>query len=1045
MFPNRKIFFRGLCLLLTLGFVGLGFTPSVSKAEEPVQQFLNELRNQGYYDEALVYLKDMETSPIAPVTFKDIVTYERAKTLLASLAVVRERVKLESILDSAEQSLDLFITEHRTHPLMGEATELFANLLIKRAELNQEQVDDEGVAEGIKQSLLADSRKQLKKANEIFGNVREDIKQKILRIDSKTTDPQLKTMLGEYRVRYMQVRLNLPQTTLLLAGTYPEGAPEREKLLTEAVDEFTGVRKAYQAFQGTFFLATLGLAEGYAKKGNIDDALLYLEDIFELPQAAELRDLKRRAVVIALPCWRAQDSLNYKEILPKFEATVGTLLPSEMRDIAWLELQLELAGMYREAFEELDAKATKSPEETQQASLYEKRAEELVRELTKNNSPLKIDAQKLLASWGLAKPPVETGGEAPTNFLQARDKGVAVLTDYDTARVAAETLRAELQTTNDPDRRAELETQLRSTEQVLRTAPIQAMSYFEMALGMTDGDTPPDDLAVIRRYMAYLYYVQQRYYSAGVLGAFQLRTNPGASGAQSSASIALNAYWSLYQAADAESRDFELTQLQNVADLTLKYFPETAEAIKAANVMSFLSLSKKDLEGARGYLEQIPNSAPERRRAELSIGTQLWSDYLARKFELEKSRRSGELQDAAYQNELAMLQPMIDEARQYLEKGVGDLTLGEMDSSTVNAVLAMCQLYLTVQNAPAAVALLERPEAGLLALVDAKHASVQNVDLTSNVYRTALRAYIAGLTSTANKADQVAKARQIMRALNQSLGADASGQKRLIALYVDLVSDLKDQMESLGQPTQRLAFGEGVASFLEEVQSTTKDPNLLIWSAETMISVAETLKQDKMNTQAKALFTKADKVLTVVSQGNSESSLARRAKVQQARVKKNLGLYPDAIRMFAEILSANPNFVTVQVDAADTYHQWGRAERSTSKIASALAGGEPFQNPKTKREENAIWGWGKLAQVTARDSKFRDIFLQARFNLAYGRMEYALLKKSDDQLARAKRDILATAQIVPDYGSKSWKAKYDALMKALQKELGEPQTGLPKS
>ena len=96
----------------------------------------------------------------------------------------------------------------------------------------------------------------------------------------------------------------------------------------------------------------------------------------------------------------------------------------------------------------------------------------------------------------------------------------------------------------------------------------------------------------------------------------------------------------------------------------------------------------------------------------------------------------------------------------------------------------------------------------MLALVDAKHASVQNVDLTSNVYRTALRAYIAGLAGTANKADQVAKARQIMRVLNQSLGADASGQKRLIALYVDLVSDLKDQMESLGQPAQRLAFGE---------------------------------------------------------------------------------------------------------------------------------------------------------------------------------------------------------------------------------------------
>lgn len=60
-------------------------------------------------------------------------------------------------------------------------------------------------------------------------------------------------------------------------------------------------------------------------------------------------------------------------------------------------------------------------------------------------------------------------------------------------------------------------------------------------------------------------------------------------------------------------------------------------------------------------------------------------------------------------------------------------------------------------------------------------------------------------------------------------------------------------------------------------------------------------------------------------------------------------------------------------------------------------------------------------------------------------MEYALLKKSNEQLARAKRDILATEQIVPDYGSKSWQAKFDALMKALQKELGEPITGLPKS
>ena len=172
-----------------------------------------------------------------------------------------------------------------------------------------------------------------------------------------------------------------------------------------------------------------------------------------------------------------------------------------------------------------------------------------------------------------------------------------------------------------------------------------------------------------------------------------------------------------------------------------------------------------------------------------------------------------------------------------------------------------------------------------------------------------------------------------------------------------------------------------------------------------MISVAESLKQDGMNSDAKTLFEQADGVLKRVTSGKADDKLKRRATIQQAIVKKNLGQYKDAIAIFGEVLGENPNYVSLQVEAADTYHQWGRATRSTKQLAAALAGGMPVENPKTKRTENSIWGWGRLAQVTARDKKFRDTFLQARFNLAYGRMEYAILKKSNEQLARAKRDI----------------------------------------
>ena len=314
-------------------------------------------------------------------------------------------------------------------------------------------------------------------------------------------------------------------------------------------------------------------------------------------------------------------------------------------------------------------------------------------------------------------------------------------------------------------------------------------------------------------------------------------------------------------------------------------------------------------------------------------------------------------------------------------------------------------------------------------------------DLANEIYRTALRAYIGSAAGATDVSSQIQRARGVMTALESSVGTTEEGRASLVSLYVALVSELRQQIEAISDSAQRTAFAAGVSSFLEEVQRTATDPNLLVWTAETMAGVAEALSSAGDEAQAKVLYEKAEATLRRSIAGG-ESNSKQRAEIQLAGILRAQGRYQEAIDLSATVLSAKPNLVSVQVEAAHTYHRWGRAARSAERLSEAMAGGAPRPNPQTGRTENAIWGWGKLAQSTVRTPQFRDIFFEARYQLAYARLEYAVLTKSDEQLARVERDVRGTMQVDPELGGSLWRGKFDALVKALQKQRGEPSTGL---
>ncbi len=104
-------------------------------------------------------------------------------------------------------------------------------------------------------------------------------------------------------------------------------------------------------------------------------------------------------------------------------------------------------------------------------------------------------------------------------------------------------------------------------------------------------------------------------------------------------------------------------------------------------------------------------------------------------------------------------------------------------------------------------------------------------------------------------------------------------------------------------------------------------------------------------------------------------------------------------------------------------------------------GGSPSRDGR-----NLIWGWARLSKTTMSNPKFADTFHQARLNIAESRYRYAQSQKDADRkrkvLQAAVGDLRSTYQLHPDLGGAETAARYDRMLKKIQKALGVPQTGI---
>ncbi len=581
----------------------------------------------------------------------------------------------------------------------------------------------------------------------------------------------------------------------------------------------------------------------------------------------------------------------------------------------------------------------------------------------------------------------------------------------------------------------------------------EAFGLFQRAITAADEKTDVEKLNFARYLLCYFHYQKQHYYEAAVLGEYLARKYPDSANARPAARVALAALDALYrQEKEAGDQDlsFEQNKIFDLAGYVTDRWADMPEADLALDLLIGFYINAGQYDKGTEILSHIKDDSPRRPDAEIKLGQALWNKYLRTMQQMREQESGGGEAGSASKEDDAKLKKELDalakQSQEVLEHGIAGLRKqGQVNSQAVLAALSLSQLYLALSQPEKAVAMLEDPKIGPLTLLKDNNAAALATGLPAEIQKAALRAYVG------EEPQQLDKASAAMDALEQIYANDPEGEGRLTQLLVSLAYDLQQQLEELGRHAnrqQQAQLIEAVQQFLRRIsqRGSGADFRTLNWVAATYDSLAEGLKPDGKSTpEAQALFEQAAKTYDdMLDRAAKDDKYLPADKLPGIRIRaaiaeRGAGNYDKAISILGGLLKERPQLLPAQIEAAKTYQLRGDTDNPDFYV-SAIKGGGNAGNA------NSIWGWGKLALQTSRDPQFRDIFHEARYNVALCRSRFGETRtdKAEQKklLELAKNDIRNTMQFEPTLGGDKWKPRYDKLLRNIQQELHEPAVGL---
>jgi hypothetical protein len=1030
-------------VLLACCFMGGLFKSAM--AEEPSQAFLDGLRERGYYDSALEYLKSLETSRMVPAGMRDVLGYETALTLVVASRASGELEERYAMLDQAQALLREFIDQQGSHPRLYAARSQLGNLIVERARIKVGES-----LSGNSEVLKAEARKLYDQAFKECGLLEAAVTKELDLIPKVLdTRDREEAKLAERR---KQLRADNLQTELLAAAireeaadTVPPGSKERTDYLIEAASLYDAIYKKYRSRLAGLY-ARMYQGRCNHRLGRTKDALGHYGELLDQPSAPEaFWKLKTKTLRLAMESWLDPQERKYLEAIKQASAWIDAAPRSTQRSPDMLAIRLSLALAQQMQAEEYEQR--KSTDVATMRNAFKSALENATFVAAEEGELQEKAAELVLALGGRATAALDAATET---FAAAQKKGKQALDEMGPAAQKVAIIEASLRRAKPADRAA-VQQKLDTAKVSLAEAQDNALASYRLALSLADADTPPSELNLVRYFVCYLYFIKQQLHDAAVMGDFVARKFPQSVGAKQCSKISLACYLKLLELEGEDPGAFEIQRVAGATRWIADQWADTPEAIESLSTVVPVMVNANALPLACEFAQSLPEASGERALAELVTGQALWAAQLSGK-KTRAASASGVTSEASKQQTPtagAGSDSDCPDALTLLLSGYENLPEDTVvDASVATAVLSLAQALMAKSlmaseqaavetpekaggNARRVVEILENQTFGPLTLINREEQAAQNPIFVQETLRTALQAYVASLES--DPVGMMAKAKATMAALREAVGADATGKKRMLAIYITLAQTMESKM-TRAAPEARKEMSGVFESFLAALSADASDPGTLNWVAETFASLGAGFDTEEgtLNADAGLYYDKSINAFqNLLNRIDLPPALQTQVRARLAEVKAKKRDFSGAMAEMEQLLQANPAAVNLQVEAATLLQRWGNSD--PARFSDAIAG-------IRSGEQGGVWGWGKIANATMPHEQFRDTFYRARYEIAACQLARALTLSGAErtkQLDAAEKTLEVTRKLYPKLGGDKWTTKYEQLIRSIRRVGGK--------
>jgi tetratricopeptide (TPR) repeat protein len=660
----RCIWFLAICGGLATG------SPQLRAGEDPrtIVRFLQELKRNGLHDIALEYINQLRDDPSLPAELKVSLDYEEGHTLIDEASRSNDLVLREELLRDAKDKLEAFVKAHPERPESRDALVQMAKLLVERgylAILQSEDTQDKAK----KEAKVAEGRAAYTQARDAYGKAVEALRPALAKfpVSMPENDPRRKER-DTVEASYLDAMLQQGVCDHELAQTFPEGSPERMKLLDEALKQFEGLYKDHRE-QWAGLTAQMWQAKCFEEKGELGAAIGLYKQLLEHPDS-RLRILQRNVgyfYIVALA--------KRKEFPLAADQAVAWLQTfnhrEERRTKEGLGVQLELAKA-------IDAQMPSISQADHPAAV--KRILDALNQVVRFASPFKNEALALLKKY---KPSAAMRAEevARLNYQDAMERADDAIASHEWDR---------------------------------------AIVLLQAAARKVDNVREIDKVNMARYNLAFCYFMNKQYYEAYVMAEHLARRYPRGGLSHKATTIAMQALVEAYNTYTEIDRMSDIDRVVDMAKYTAETWPEREEGDEARLNLGQISLGRGQYDQAIAAFEGIRRKSGRWLEAQTRLGGAHWA----------KSRvleRRADSPDAAAEAKKAVdvLQNAL-KARQESGAGptdpglvgnVGDLAIVLTESGKPTEALKLLDPIVKVQTIKTGAAYSRLMEAQLMAFI----------------------------------------------------------------------------------------------------------------------------------------------------------------------------------------------------------------------------------------------------------------------------------------------------------------------------------------